>query len=589
MIRLMVVVLVLAVPLCAQDRKLEPKAKKTPFDNIPGYKVHMLAGFTVIIHEDVEANERSDMKRKPLECLELELKNVAGLMNSKAVDALRKIPVWAEWDEVLPVGNGRPGQSYASYYGGNQRNLLGQGMHPLKAKCVVLHLTKQLAKSYQEKDRPETLVMLHELAHAVHDQMLGMQHGGVKAAYAQAMARKLYDKSLYIATNEAEFFAEASCAFLDRLDYVPKNRAALKAHDPETYKLMESVWGKAAVTGIEATKGKRPPSGSGEFDMIIRPENVKWARAITGDAFKLANAKGRVIFLAYVHSEQGAILNRLRAWNDEYEPYGLSLVVANGEYGRSPAESAAVYQKLNLSFAIHDTTFIPLKNSTQLRAEKPGHGILFAASGECLFRGAIDDATIYLREALGQRLVDSLALTEVPKSLKPAIDALSAGESLVAVAVKAQPFITSSDPFLAEPARKLVTVITEPATKAMEAAIANRNSDPLESFIVAERIAARFKGTSAGSKANTLANGLLATKEVQAELKARRDFEAVKKLETYLTSQAGSFEPRSASFQSKHGTSLVRLKEACELMRKKHPNAKVTQKAAAIAREYGVE
>src|SRR5437868_10880778 len=92
-------------------------AKKTPFDNVAGYKVHQLAGFTVIVSDEVLNADTSKLKRKPLECLELELKNVTSLMNAKAAEALRKVPIWAEWDVKVASSNGREGQAYAQYFG----------------------------------------------------------------------------------------------------------------------------------------------------------------------------------------------------------------------------------------------------------------------------------------------------------------------------------------------------------------------------------------------------------------------------------------------------------------------------------------
>ena len=60
-------------------------------------------------------------------------------------------------------------------------------------------------------------MVLHELAHAYHFRVLGADHAGVKAAYKQAMERKLYDsvefvhggkRKAYATTNAAEYFAE---------------------------------------------------------------------------------------------------------------------------------------------------------------------------------------------------------------------------------------------------------------------------------------------------------------------------------------------------------------------------------------------
>jgi hypothetical protein len=570
---------------CARGQTTKP-AKKTPFDNVAGYKVHQLAGFTVIVSDEVLNADTANLKRKPLECLELELKNVVALMNTKAADALRKVPIWAEWNEVAGVANGRQGQAYAVYYGGNQINMLAKNMNPLKAKCVVLLLTKTLTRNYQEKDRPETLVLLHELAHAVHDQLLGNNSPAVKAAYQQAMARKLYDKSLYIATNEHEFFAEASCAYLDRLDYFPKNREDLKKHDPETFKFLDTVWGKSAVT-TEANKSKRPTDGSENFVVDIRLDKLKWPKLIAGEK---PETTGRVVLLAYAHHEQGAFLSRLRNWQEEFGPYGLSIVLVNAEYRTDPEASAAAFRKLNLPFPLTEAFFLPAKEGPG-RSEKPGHAALFNIDGQCIFRGQIDDTTIYIKEAIGQRLFQKLSLSEseIPKQLLPAITALQGGEPLAGVAVKAQAFATSNDAALGEPAKKIVAMIAEPGTTSLAAATAMKKDDPVEAFLAAEKVAARFKGLPVAAKANKLIDDLRFDKSVQSELKARKDLEAVTKLETLLSSQAGSFAPKESSFQSKHAAMLRQLKETCDAMKKKHPNAKATQQAVAIAKEYGVD
>lgn len=577
-------VLCLVPSLGAQEKK----PKKTPFDAVPGYKVHHLAGFTVVVSDQVLAVDTAAYKKKPLACLELELKNVVGLVNGKCADALRKVPIWAEWDETIALSNGRQGKAYASYYGGNQRNMLTRGMEPLKARCVVVHLTKELTKSYQEKDRPETLLLLHELAHAVHDQLLGMQHDGIRTAYAQAMGRKLYDKSLYIATNEAEFFAEATCAYLDRLEYFPKNRADLKQHDPQTFKLIDSIWGKSATE--KAVISKRPPDGRDDFVLDLTAQTIKWGQPLLG-SFDPAAAKGRVILMAYVVPEQMAFINRLRGWHDEFEPYGLTLVLTNAGYRRDPAQTLENFKNQNLPFPVLAATFLPAKQSTELISEKPGHAVLFDAAGQCIFRGQTDDATIYLKEAIGRRLAESLNLEEdsLPKPLAAALTALVAGESLASVALKAQPFTTSSDPAYAEPAKALVDAIVEPGVKQLAAATALKKTDPLEAYLQAEAVTQRFKGLAIANKATALMDSLSADKAIVAEKRARRDLEAVLKIETHLASQAGSFEPRDPSFQSRHAASLKQLKDACEAMKKKHPATRATQRATAIAREYGVE
>jgi hypothetical protein len=104
-------------------------------------------------------------------------------------------------------------------------------------------------------------VLLHELAHAVHDKIFSMDNTFIENAYAQAMERGLYVDNTevpplkrYAATNAAEYFAEVSCAYLDQLDYKPKNADQLKDYDSVGYEIMEKAWGTLAAIKAEKEK-----------------------------------------------------------------------------------------------------------------------------------------------------------------------------------------------------------------------------------------------------------------------------------------------------------------------------------------------
>ena len=96
-------------------------------------------------------------------------------------------------------------------------------------------------------------VILHELAHAYHDQVLGFDHKGIIEAYQRGKKNESYDKVLlytgrrvkhYAMTNHKEFFAELTEAYFGMNDFYPFVRAEIKEHDPETFKLLEEIWGK---------------------------------------------------------------------------------------------------------------------------------------------------------------------------------------------------------------------------------------------------------------------------------------------------------------------------------------------------------
>ena len=44
-------------------------------------------------------------------------------------------------------------------------------------------------------------------------------------------------------TNEKEYFAECTEAYFGENDFFPFNAAELKAHDPEMYALLGTLWG----------------------------------------------------------------------------------------------------------------------------------------------------------------------------------------------------------------------------------------------------------------------------------------------------------------------------------------------------------
>ncbi len=106
----------------------------------------------------------------------------------------------------------------------------------------------------------ETLRMpcfvLHELAHAYHDRVLGFEQPDVIAAYRHAVANKSYDsverfngpgrhntvERAYAMTNEKEYFAEDTEAFFGRNDFFPFTRNELEKHDPEMFAVLKRVW-----------------------------------------------------------------------------------------------------------------------------------------------------------------------------------------------------------------------------------------------------------------------------------------------------------------------------------------------------------
>jgi dipeptidyl-peptidase-4 len=115
------------------------------------------------------------------------------------------------------------------------------------------------AKARANKQAPHLL--LHELAHAYHDRVLEFDNLMVMSVFDSALRKRLYDNveteivdadgtirtrnaEAYAKTNHLEYFAELSVAYLARNSTYPFTAEDLRKHDPDGYKLMESVWGE---------------------------------------------------------------------------------------------------------------------------------------------------------------------------------------------------------------------------------------------------------------------------------------------------------------------------------------------------------
>jgi len=81
----------------------------------------------------------------------------------------------------------------------------------------------------------------------------GFQNKAVLGAYKKAKAKGTYKKVLlysgqtvkhYGLTNQMEYFAECTEAYLGVNDFYPFVRAELNEHDPGMFKLLKKIWGE---------------------------------------------------------------------------------------------------------------------------------------------------------------------------------------------------------------------------------------------------------------------------------------------------------------------------------------------------------
>ena len=130
------------------------------------------------------------------------------------------------------------------------RGWLERNGHDVRlAKKVHITRADQLLSREQMLKHPA--VILHELAHGYHDQILGFEHPAVIDAFEAAKSAGTYEKVMlytgqqvrhYGLSNHKEYFAEGTEAYFYRNDFFPFVRGELIEHDRKLYEVLKEVW-----------------------------------------------------------------------------------------------------------------------------------------------------------------------------------------------------------------------------------------------------------------------------------------------------------------------------------------------------------
>lgn len=576
------------------DLKAQPAGTKKALvkpDSIPGYKTMKIDGFTLLVHDKVLDPRNSEMfKIKPLEVLEMELKMISGVLSPKPLALLRNILIWVEWDQKLAMGNGRQGNALAVYYGGTQRQLLEEGTHPLKANSVVVLQMKSLTKEHQPDFDTKRCVLLHEMAHAVHYQLIGYENPTIKQAYKLAMERNLYDRTSYAATNEHEYFAEISCAYLNRIDYFPHTREDLKKHDKAGFTLMENLWGKATKPILAKSKSVVSPIPStSTFNLDINIEGIRLGDQIGGSALSLKSLRNKVV-AAILHragsGEDLAQVLKVQSWHKELSDFGLVTFVS-GTNSSKEENLLKDWNTSSLTLPLFSKAAFNFKVSESFI---PPHAILFDYGGNAVYRGEATSIEKPLRYLVGQSLVEKLSEKSTrdsyTKLILPLVDSLGMGTPPSQVLPKAMALLSNPQKEVAEEAKLMVDTLCEGATASLEDAIQLVESDPLQAFIQLERITLNYKNTALANKARSILPKVDKSKKVVMEKQARLKLETIKKLDSVLNGKAGSINPESPSFKNANSALLTQLGEALRQIEKTYPDVPATMEAKILGKRW---
>jgi hypothetical protein len=201
------------------------------------YDTRVLEGWTVRVNR-ILLRQQAELGAEALRVLGEKLHDIARVVPAGPLAQLRKVPLWLGVDD---------GPNDRAQYHPSREWLESHHYNPEKARGVEIGSASRFLKTSIE----QPTMVLHELAHAYHDQVLTFQHPGIQGAYREAKKGGAYDSVLrvsgmkerhYAMTDPQEYFAEGTEAYFGTNDFYPFVRAELRVHDPKLFHLLEELW-----------------------------------------------------------------------------------------------------------------------------------------------------------------------------------------------------------------------------------------------------------------------------------------------------------------------------------------------------------
>ncbi len=282
---------------------------------ISGYDLQQIQGYQVYIESDALADHQ-EVANEAIALLsdKLEIINELGL-RADILDSLQAVTIFMDWNTTTGAAVYHPGLQW----------LINNGYIEEKWKAVeISNMTNFVNWSNQN----QPYMVMHELAHAYHDRVLGFGYQPIIDAYEGAMAAELYesvsyhagsgfyfDQEAYAATNYIEYFAELTEAYLGENDFFPFFREDIEPHDPAGYEVVVDVW-QFETTSTEDL--------SDVYELTVYPNPVNDILHVQGQSIK-AGEQVRIF------SADGKVWRQIRTMTADRLEIDLSTLAA-GHY-----------------------------------------------------------------------------------------------------------------------------------------------------------------------------------------------------------------------------------------------------------------
>ena len=212
---------------------------KIAYEPTDRYAVQQIQGWTALVNKSF-LETQPELAKQTRALLLKQLLQIVRRVPAEAVAKLRTIHIWVEEKEP---------HHPCMVYHPNIKWLRENGMNPDKARCVEIANAAQ----FPRLDQRPALDGASRAVHGYHNQFLdqGFENAEIQSVFQGAMKAKRYRSvprnngqtaEAYAATNAKEYFAETSEAYFGTNDFYPFVRAELKKHDPEMFRLLETLW-----------------------------------------------------------------------------------------------------------------------------------------------------------------------------------------------------------------------------------------------------------------------------------------------------------------------------------------------------------
>ena len=212
-------------------------SEKSEYEPISNYAIRKIEGWTIYVNKPL-LNKK--IGKDVLKLMRVKLYDINRVVPKLALKELHKVAIWLELDNR---------QVLCACYHPSKEWLSEHGFNPEKAKSVEIGN----AKNFINWTLHQPSMVLHELSHAYHHQVLGYDNPDVKSAYEKAVEAGLYKSVLYCngdnhqayaLNNDQEYFAEQTEAYFGTNDYYPFVKAELMKYDSLMYETLKKLWGE---------------------------------------------------------------------------------------------------------------------------------------------------------------------------------------------------------------------------------------------------------------------------------------------------------------------------------------------------------